>query len=259
MMDTYLGQQFGLKGQRILITGGYRGLGLAMARGLARAGAEVALNGRSREKVEEAVAALRAEGLKAHAAVFDITEESSVKEGISALREAMGPVTVLFNNAGIHRRSPLEKMSLEDFRTVVETNLTAAFLVARTVVPDMFAAGAGKIINTCSLMSELARPTTGNYAAAKGGLKMLTRAMAAEWGGRNIQVNAIAPGYFLTELTENLKADPEFDGWICGRTPAGRWGLPEELAGLAVFLASPASSFINGQMILADGGLSSVI
>ncbi|MEX0321598.1 MAG: SDR family oxidoreductase [Puniceicoccaceae bacterium] len=258
-MSTFLNEQFALNDQRILITGGYRGLGLAMARGLALAGAEVALNGRSGEKVEEAVACLRDQGLKAHAAVFDISDEESVTRGVEELRQSMGPVTVLFNNAGIHRRNLLEDMSLEDFRTVIDTNLTAAFLVARTVVTDMFSAGGGKIINTCSLMSELARPSTGNYAAAKGGLKMLTRAMAAEWAGRNIQINAIAPGYFVTELTEALKADPKFDGWICGRTPAGRWGVPDELAGVAVFLASRASSFVNGQMLLVDGGLSSVI
>lgn len=258
-MNPFLTDQFSLHGQRILITGGYRGLGFAMARGLAQAGAEVALNGRSADKVEEAVATLRQEDLKAHAAVFDISLEDSVTEGIAALRKTMGPITTLFNNAGIQKRNLLEEMSLEDFRLVIETNLTAAFLVARAVVPDMFSYGGGKIINTCSLMSELGRPTTGNYAAAKGGLKMLTRAMAAEWAGRNIQVNAIAPGYFVTEMTERLKADPEFDGWICGRTPAGRWGVPDELAGVAVFLASRASSFVNGQMLLIDGGLSSVI
>ena len=148
---------------------------------------------------------------------------------------------------------------MEDFRSVVETNLTSAFIMAKAVVPSMIKEGSGKIINICSLMSDLARPTTGNYAAAKGGLRMLTRAMAGEWAQHNIQVNGIGPGYFETEMTQKLKDDPEFNGWICGRTPAGRWGKPEELQGLAIYLAAPASSFVNGQVVYVDGGLTAVI
>ncbi len=163
------------------------------------------------------------------------------------------------NNAGIQRRHKLEEMPVEEFRLVIETNLTAAFIAAKAVAPAMIAAKSGKIINMCSLMTDLARPTTGNYAAAKGGLRMLTRAMTAEWAQYNIQANGIAPGYFETDMTRKLKEDPEFNSWICGRTPSGRWGDPEELQGLAVFLASEASTYINGQVIFVDGGMSAVV
>jgi len=258
-MDYSLNAQFGLEGRNVLITGGYRGLGLAMAEGLATAGAHVILNGRSADGVHAAVEAFRAKGLQADAAVFDLTDENAVAAGVTAITEAHGPIDVLFNNAGIQRRAPLAEMSLADFKTVLDTNLTAAFLVARAVVPSMIQAQRGKIINTCSLMSDLARPTTGNYAAAKGGLRMLTRAMAGEWAQHSIQINGIAPGYFATEMTQPLIEDPKFNRWICGRTPAGRWGDPAELAGLAVFLASAASNFVNGQVIFVDGGLTAVI
>lgn len=250
---------YSLEGKTALVTGGYRGLGLAIARGLAGAGATVVLNGRSAEGVDAAVEQLRTEGLSAHGAAFDITDERAVRLGIDEITTSAGPIDILVNNAGIQKRHKLEEMPVEDFRTVLEVNLTAAFIVAKATVPGMMERGGGKIINICSLMSDLARPTTGNYAAAKGGLRMLTRAMAGEWAARNIQVNGIGPGYFETEMTKKLKDDPAFNSWICGRTPAGRWGKPEELQGLAVFLASGASSFVNGQVIFVDGGLTAVI
>lgn len=242
-----------------LITGGYRGLGRAIAEALASAGATVILNGRTREKVHASVEQFREKGLNAHASVFDITEESAVKDSIAAIIKEHGKIDILVNNAGIHKRNLLVDMPLEDWNQVINTNLTAAFLVGRTVAAHMIENNGGKIINVCSLMSELARPSTTNYAAAKGGLKMLTRGMTGEWAKHNIQVNGIAPGYFVTELTQALKDDPKFNDWICNRTPSGRWGKPEELKGLAVFLASSASNFVNGQLIYIDGGLTAVV
>lgn len=249
---------FDLKGKRALVTGGGSGLGLAMAAGLGRSGAAIVLNGRNRDKLEAASARLEAMGVAVETAVFDITSEAGAGEAVRALLEK-GPIDILVNNAGVQRRAPLLEMSLEDFQEVLNTNLTAAFLMARLVVPSMIGSGGGKVINIGSLMSELARPSTGNYAAAKGGLRMLTRAMCGEWAAHNIQVNAIAPGYFQTEMTRPLAENPEFNQWICSRTPSGRWGEPEELAGMAVFLASPASSYVNGQIFFVDGGLSAVV
>lgn len=244
--------------ERVLITGGGSGLGLAMAEGLGRAGASLILNGRNPEKLQEAATMLAGQGIEVETAAFDITSEVEATKSVESLLDH-GPITVLINNAGVQRRAPLLEMSLEDFESVLSTNLTAAFLMARLVVPTMMEAGGGKVINMGSLMCELARPSTGNYAAAKGGLRMLTRAMCAEWAAKNIQVNAIAPGYFITDMTRPLAENPQFNEWICGRTPAGRWGDPSELAGLAVFLASPASSYVNGQVFFVDGGLSAVI
>ncbi|MFO7725397.1 MAG: SDR family NAD(P)-dependent oxidoreductase, partial [Oceanipulchritudo sp.] len=186
---------FSLHGRRILITGSYRGLGLAIARGLAQAGATVVLNGRNEEGVAKSVEELRTDQLDAHGAAFDISDEASVKDTLERIRKDLGPLHGLVNNAGIQRRHPLHEMPVEDFRLVLETNLTAAFLTARHVVPDMMQRRSGKIINMCSLMSDLARPTTGNYAAAKAGLRMLTRSMAAEWASHGLQINAIGPGY----------------------------------------------------------------
>jgi gluconate 5-dehydrogenase len=198
---------------------------------------------------------LRAAGFAVQCRAFDVTSESEVATAVSELVAQHGPIDILVNNAGIQRRSPLVDMSLEAWNDVLRTNLTSAFLVTRAVVPGMIARGRGKIINLCSVISEVARPTIGNYAAAKGGLKMLTRAMAVEWGKHNIQANGLGPGYMLTDLNTSLAADPKFDAWIKARTPAGRWGQPEEVVGAAVFLASPASDFVNGQVIYVDGGV----
>jgi gluconate 5-dehydrogenase len=242
---------FDLSGRSALVTGSTRGLGLALARALADAGARVAVNGRSADAAASVAASI--EG--ATAAPFDVTDEAAVAEGVSAL----GPVDVLVNNAGITQRKPLVDVSLEEWRRVLDANLTSAYLVARAVAPGMIERGAGKIVNVCSVMSELARETIAPYTAAKGGLKMLTRAMCSEWARHGMQVNAIAPGYFDTDLTEPLRADAAFDAWLRGRVPAGRWGVPDDLAGAIVFFASSASDYVNGQILYVDGGLTAVV
>jgi gluconate 5-dehydrogenase len=246
---------FDLTGRTALITGSSQGLGLALARGLAQAGAALVLNGRDRPKLEAAAAALRAEGFKVATAAFDVTDGAAAAAGIGRVQAEVGDIDILVNNAGIQRRAPLLEMTEGQWREVLDTDLTSAFLVTRAVAPRMIARRAGKIINICSLMSEVGRPTIANYAAAKGGLKMLTRSMCVEWAKHNLQINGIGPGYFETELTKPLVENPEFNQWICGRTPAGRWGQPEELMGTAVFLASRASDFVNGQVIYVDGGV----
>ena len=246
---------FDLSGRTALITGSSQGLGLAIARGLGQAGAALVLNGRNTQKLTAAADVLRSEGFTVATSAFDVTNGLAVEQAVARIEADVAPIDILLNNAGIHRRAPLEEMTELQWREVLDTNLTSAFLVTRFVAPRMIARRSGKIVNTCSLMSEVCRPSTGNYAAAKGGLKMLTRAMATEWAKHNLQVNGIGPGYFATELTKPLVENPEFNKWICGRTPAGRWGNPEELVGAAVFLSSRASDFVNGQIIYVDGGL----
>ena len=242
---------FDLSGKTALVTGSTRGLGLALARALAAAGARVAINGRTSDAVDAVVAGI--EG--AIAAPFDVTDEKAVRGAVDAL----GPVDVLVNNTGVTIRQPLVELELADWQRLLDVNLTGAFLVARAVAPGMIERGSGKVVNVCSVMSELARPSTGAYAATKGALKMLTRTMCAEWGPHGIQANGIAPGWFRTDLTEPLQADAAFDAWLRGRVPTGRWGEPDELAGAVVFLASPASDFVNGQILIVDGGLSAVV
>lgn len=246
---------FDLTGRTALITGSGQGLGFAIARGLAQAGAAIALNGRDELKLDAAAEILRADEARVTTAPFDVTDGAATSAAVIKLEAEFGPIDILVNNAGIQRRAPLAEMTELQWREVIDTNLTSAFLVARAVVPGMIARRSGKIINICSVMSEVSRPTIGNYAAAKGGLKMLTRAMAVEWAKHGVQSNAIAPGYFVTALNKPLVENVEFNKWICGRTPAGRWGQPEELAGAAIFLASRASDFVNGQILTVDGGL----
>jgi gluconate 5-dehydrogenase len=246
---------FDVAGKRVLITGSSGGLGLELARGFLLAGSTVILNGRSEAKLDAVVESLRHEKLDASGYSFDVGKEDEVKEAVAQI----GRIEVLINNAGIQRRASLENVSLELWEDVLRTNLTSAFLVAREVAPGMIERGSGKIVNICSLMSDLGRTTTGPYTAAKGGLKMLTKAMCADWAKHNIQVNGIGPGYFLTEMTRPLANDPDFDKWVKGRTPAGRWGTPSELVGAAIFLSSEASSFMNGQILYIDGGMSAIL
>ncbi len=253
------GALFDLTGRTALITGSSRGIGLVLARGLGRAGARVVLNGRDRTRLAGAVESLEADGVVAHACPFDVTDEGAVEAAVAGIETGIAPIDILVNNAGMQLRMPLEDFPSADFRLLLETNVMSAFLVGRAVGSRMLGRGAGKIINVCSLQSELARPSIAPYAATKGALKMLTQGMCADWAPHGICVNGIAPGYFVTDLTRALHDDADFDRWLRHRTPAGRWGELEELVGTAVFLAAPASSFVNGQIIYVDGGISAVI
>jgi gluconate 5-dehydrogenase len=245
---------FDLHGKCALITGAGRGLGLATARGLAQAGAAVILNDREGERLEQAVATLAGEGLAAHGARFDVSDPEAVRLEVSALLSRFGPVDILVNNAGIHRRGPLEGLEESAWQEVLDTNLSGPFYVAKQIVPGMIARRAGKIINICSVMSEVGRPTVAPYMASKGGLKMLTKAMAVEWARHNIQVNGIGPTWMATELNRPLMDDPQFDAFVRRRVPAGRWGDPTDMVGTAVYLASAASDFVTGQILYLDGG-----
>jgi gluconate 5-dehydrogenase len=242
---------FDLTGRTALVTGSTRGVGLALARALADAGARVGINGRSREACKVIAAGIDG----AFAAPFDVTDEAAISAGIAAIEQ----IDILVNNAGIQLRGPLEQFSLDQWRQVMDANLTSAFLVARAVAPQMIERGRGKIVNTCSATSEMARETIGPYTASKGALKMLTRAMCADWARHGIQANGIGPGYFATEINTVLQEDPEFDAWLRRRVPAGRWGDPSELGGAVVFLASAASDFVNGQILYVDGGMLAVL
>ena len=246
---------FDLTGRRALITGSSQGIGFALARALGTAGAAVVLNGRDAAKLEAAAAALRKDGVPVDIAAFDVTDGTAVAQAVAGL----GQVDVLVNNAGIQRRAPLEDFAEATWHEVMRTNLDSVFLVAQAVARGMIARKQGKIINICSVQSELGRPSIAPYAASKGAVKMLTKGMCADWARHGLQVNGIGPGYFETELTASLVADPVFSDWLCKRTPAGRWGRVEELAGAAIFLASAASDFVNGQIIYVDGGLTSVV
>jgi len=250
------GNPFDLAGRVALVTGAYRGLGFAIARGLAAAGARVIVNGRNADALAGATAVLDGEGLKAAASVFDVTDARAIREGVADVTRRIGPIDLLVNNAGIQRRHALVGFPQDQWDEIIATNLTAPYLVSQAVLPDMIANGRGKIIHIASLLSEFARPSVVPYTAAKGGIRQLTRGMAVELAPHNIQVNAIAPGYFATEMNRALLDDPQFDAWVKKRTPAGRWGNPAEIAGLAVFLASSAADYITGQMIMIDGGMS---
>ncbi len=250
---------FSVKDKVVLITGSSRGLGFTFAQAFAENGAKVIINGRNRDSLEEAKKKMQEFSNIVHTATFDVFDEEAVEREMKIIEKSTGPVDVLINNAGIQRRAPLEELALNDWEEVLKVNLSGAFIVSKSVAKNMIKQKKGKIINTCSLMSELGRNTTGAYAAAKGGLKMLTKAMSVEWAKHNIQINGIGPGYFATEMTKKLVEDEKFDAWIKGRTPAGRWGDPEELCGTALYLASEASNFVNGQIIYVDGGLLSAI
>lgn len=247
---------FDLTGKVALVTGAYRGLGYAIAEGLANAGASVVLNGRRADVLDAAVASLAAKGYKASASVFDVTDGNAIRAAVAKIERDIGAVDILFNNAGIQRRGAMVDFPADQWAEVIATNLTAPFVVSQAVLPAMIARRQGKIVHIASLMSELGRSTVVPYTAAKGGVRQLTRGMAIELAAHNIQVNAIAPGYFATEMNRALLDNAEFDAWVCKRTPAGRWGQPAELAGLAVFLASSASSYVTGQTMFIDGGMS---
>ena len=249
------GSLFDLGGRIALVTGSTAGLGQAIAKGLGEAGATLIVNGRNQERLASTVEDFRKAGLKTHAYGFDVTSFAAVRESVERIEKEVGPIDILVNNAGIQRRGLLLDMPEETWEEVMRHNLTSVFLVAKAVAPGMISRKRGKIINIVSLTSEVARRTIGPYTASKGGVRQLTKTMCVEWAAHNIQVNAIGPGYFRTELNAALQADPEFDKWVCARTPAGRWGEPEELIGVATFLASSASDFVNGQMVYVDGGL----
>ena len=250
---------FDLAGRRALVTGSGQGIGFALARGLAEAGARLVLNGRDADKLDRAADTLRAEGHAVDCMAFDVTNQPAVAHAIGQIEASLGPIDILVNNAGIQRRGPLETFPTETWHAVMRTNLDSVFYVGQQVAQRMIGRGRGKIINVCSVQSELGRPSIAPYAASKGAVKMLTKGMCADWARHGLQINGLAPGYFATELTKTLVDDAAFTAWLSARTPAGRWGRVEELAGTAVFLASAASDFVNGQVIYVDGGMTSVV
>ncbi|MCI9192598.1 gluconate 5-dehydrogenase [Acutalibacter muris] len=252
---------FSLKGKTALVTGASYGIGFAIASAYAEAGATVVFNDINQDLVDKGLAAYREKGIKAHGYVCDVTDEQAVQTLVKQIETDVGTIDILVNNAGIIRRVPMLDMSAEEFRKVIDVDLNAPFIVAKAVLPGMIAKGHGKIINICSMMSELGRETVSAYAAAKGGLKMLTRNICSEYGCRNIQCNGIGPGYIATPQTAPLRetqpdgSRPPFDQFIVAKTPAARWGTVEDLVGPAVFLASDASNFVNGQILYVDGGI----
>ncbi len=248
--------KFKLDGKTALVTGGTHGLGMAIATGLGQAGANIVINDINQEKIDNAIKQYKEIGLNVKGYLFDVTKEDQVKGFIEKIEKEIAPIDILVNNAGIIKRIPILEMEIDDYRQVIDVDLIAPFIMGKYVAKGMKERGYGKIINMCSMMSELGRPSVSAYAAAKGGLKMLTRNMAAEWGLYNIQVNGIGPGYFATSQTTPIRVNGHpFNDLIMSRTPAGRWGEPDELQGAAVFLASPASDFVNGHVLYVDGGM----
>ncbi|MGN6450638.1 MAG: SDR family oxidoreductase [Brucella intermedia] len=250
---------FNLEGRIALITGSSQGIGFALARGLAEHGATVIINGRDRGKVDEAVTLLDDDGHKVLASAFDVTNATEVRAAIEIIEEEIGALDILVNNAGMQYRAPLEDFPIEKWQQLLETNISSAFYAGQAAARHMIARGRGKIINIASVQSELARPSIAPYTATKGAIRNLTRGMATDWARHGLQVNAIAPGYFKTPLNQALVDDPEFTAWLEKRTPAGRWGNVEELVGAAVFLSSDASTFVNGQVLHVDGGMTASV
>jgi len=252
---------FDLTGKIALVTGSTHGLGMAMAKGLGKAGATLIVNGNSsQQKIDAAVALYQTEGIKAFGYKFNVTDEKEVIDAIAKIQTEVGPIDILINNAGIIKRIPLEDMEVADFKQVIDVDLVSPFIVSKHVVKSMITRKQGKIINICSMMSELGRNTVGAYAAAKGGLKMLTQNMATEWAKHNIQINGIGPGYFATSQTAPIRVEGHpFNEFIVSRTPSGKWGDPDELEGAAIFLASKASNFVNGHILYVDGGILATI
>ena len=250
---------FSLAGKIALVTGSGQGIGLALAEGLSDAGAHVVLNGRDKAKLERAQQALAAAGRKASIAPFDVTDHEAVEAGVATIEAEIGPIDILINNAGMQKRAPITEFPVEAWHEVINTNLHSVFYVTQAVTKRMVPRKRGKIISIGSVMSELGRATIIPYTASKGAVKMMTRGLAAELGKHNIQANAIGPGYFATEINAALIADETFSNWVCSRTPAGRWGETKELAGAAIFLSSAASDYVNGHLLMVDGGLTSVV
>ena len=246
---------FRLDGRLALITGSSAGIGLALARGLGQAGARLVLNGRDAARLAAAQQMLAAEGLTAHARAFDVCDAAAVEAAVASIESEIGAIDILVNNAGMTRRAPFHDMQAADWQTILRTNVDSVFCVGQIVARRMVARGRGRIINTCSVQSELGRPGTAAYAASKGAVKMLTKGMAIDLGPHGINVNGIGPGYFKTDLTASLAADASFNAWLINRTPMRRWGDVQELAGAAVFLASDASTFVNGHVLYVDGGV----
>lgn len=251
---------FDLKGKVALVTGGTHGLGMAIATGLGNAGAKIVVNDIFQDKLDSAKTEYAKNGLDVATYNFDVTDEEAVIKGIGQIESEVGPIDILVNNAGIIKRIPLVEMTVQEFSDVINIDLIAPFIMAKNVVRGMIERGRGKIINMCSMMSELGRNTVGAYAAAKGGLKMLTRNMTTEWAKHNIQINGIGPGYFATAQTEAIRVDGHpFNDFILNRTPAAKWGDPNDLQGAAIFLASKASDFVNGHILYVDGGILATI
>lgn len=247
--------QFDLTGRRALITGSSAGIGFALARALGHAGASLVLNGRDARRLADATATLVAEGLTVQATGFDVTDHDAVVAAVDAIERDIGPIDILINNAGIQRRAPLDEFAAETWRELMTTNLDSVFFVGQAVARKMIPRGRGRIINICSVQSELGRPGIAPYTASKGAVKMLTKGMAIDWGKHGLTINGIGPGYFATEMNAALVRDEKFSGWLLDRTPSGRWGEVDELGGAAIFLASDASSFVNGHILYVDGGV----
>ena len=254
-----LNDLFGLTGKRALITGSTKGIGYTLAKGLAAAGAEVIINARHQDTVEHAKAQLTALGFTAYGLVFDVTNRQQLDQAINEFEATTGAIDILINNAGIQLRAPLEDFETADFDHLMVTNVNSVFYVSQTIARHMIRRGEGKIINIASVQSALARPTIAPYTASKGAVSNLTKGMTTDWAKYGIQINALAPGYFETPLTEALVNDTQFNTWLCNRTPSNRWGKLDELIGACIFLSSNASSFVNGQTIYVDGGITACI
>jgi gluconate 5-dehydrogenase len=252
-------QKFSLGQQLALITGSSGGIGLALANALGEAGATVVLNGRNEQKLEQAARSLRDRGLRAHTCAFDVTSAEASRAGVEEIERSIGPIDILVNNAGMQRRGPLEQFDDAEWQELMRTNVDSVFYVSKAVAAYMIPRQRGKIINICSVQSELGRPNIAPYTASKGAVKMLTKGMAIDWGPHGLQVNGLGPGYFKTELTQALVENPDFTQWLVNRTPSRRWGLVEDLAGAAVFLASSASNFVNGHILYVDGGVTATL
>jgi gluconate 5-dehydrogenase len=252
-------KQFDLSGRIALVTGSSAGIGLALAQGLAGAGAAVVLNARNAAKLQAAAEALRAQGATVHALAFDVTDARAVTDAVARIEAEIGPIDILVNNAGMQKRAPLQDFEQADWQQLMRTNLDSVFIVGQAVARHMIPRGRGKMINICSVQSELGRPSIAPYTASKGAVKMLTKGMAIDWGPHGLQVNGLGPGYFKTELNQALVDNPEFSAWLIGRTPSRRWGDVDDLVGAAVFLASDASRFVNGHILYVDGGVTATL